>query len=647
MDIHTHKKTKSSQNSSNPQSHPNLKTSNPNKCLGPIADLEKHLPVEWWKSLFNSLYLKTDADVIENDLSTQTEVDTFLTITHSEPSDNILDLCCGQGRHSLELARRGYSFLSGIDRSRFLIRLARTRAQKEGLNIKFSEGDARKLRILDQSLDCVMVMGNSFGYFEQERDDLKVLKEACRALKEEGTLYLDITDGTWMKEHFEKRSWEWIDQELLVCRERHLAGDQKRLISREVVVHAEKGVIADQFYAERLYSYEELHAQLLKSGFQNIQKHQNFNGISTRNQDLGMMHNRIIITCAAPKKEPLIHRRKQTKTGCTVLMGDPKLPDAVKRHGKFNLEDFETINRLKTALMPLDFFHFSYLDDHKNLMRKLIQNPPPFVFNLCDEGWLNDPFKELHVPAFLEMLNIPYTGAGPECLSLCYNKAMVRAIAQDMDIPVPSEIWTDPANHSAAIPSIFPAILKPSYGDSSIGITQNAVVHSAEELITSFNELKKILPGIPILIQEFLSGREFSVGLIGNPDSYEVLPILEVDYSKLPPHLPKILGYESKWHLESPYCTHIHYKEADLKEADTRTLIDHAQNLFARLKCRDYARIDFRMNSKGEIKLLEVNPNPGWCWDGKFALMASFAKISYSNMLEKILMAAIERYPGL
>lgn len=622
----------------------NIKTA---KCLGPVADLEKHLPVDWWRSIFNSIYLKTDADVVENDTATAHEIDIFLNFSKIEPSDHILDLCCGQGRHSLELAKRGYRFITGIDRSRYLIRLARSRSQKLGYPIKFSEGDARKVKLADQSMDCVMMMGNSFGYFEQERDDLKVLKEANRVLCEGGLLYLDVTNGAWMKENYEKRSWEWISEELMVCRERHLATDLCRLISRELVTHAEKGVIADQFYAERLYSFEELKSLLLAAGFENIEQQDSLKGESFRNQDLGMMANRILITAIAPKKRKPATRKNPFKIPCTVLLGDPRIPDAIKRDGQFNLEDFHTINQMKEALKKIENFQFSCFDDHKNLIRKFSQNPPPFVMNLCDEGWNNDPFMELHPTALMEMLKIPYTGAGPECLSICYNKSTVRAIAQSMDVHVPSEIWIDPSNHSAAIPSIFPALIKPAYGDSSIGITQNAVVYSAEELVTYFDNLKAQMPNIPILIQEFLDGREFSVGVIGNGVSLEVLPILEVDYSGLPENLPKILGYESKWHPESPYCTHIRYHQAHLDESLARDLIDTSINLFQRLKCRDYARFDFRMDSQGEAKLLEANPNPGWCWDGKMALMAEFAGIQYHELLEKILKAAAERYPYL
>jgi D-alanine-D-alanine ligase len=611
--------------------------------LGPIEDLERHLPSDWWKTLFHSLYLKTDGDVCENDENTRAEVDLLVDLCELKPSDRILDLACGQGRHALELARRGYLKVSGLDRSRYLIRTGRSRARQQGLQIRFHEGDARRFRLPAGSFEAVLILGNSFGYFDREEDDLRVLRAACRALVPGGRLVLETADGVWLREHFDRRSWEWIDQHHFVCRERSLSRDGSRLISREVVTHTERGVIADQFYGERLFSAEHLGNLLVEAGFEAVQEHQATETRSTRNQDLGMMQRRMILT-ARSKSPPLAVPAALSFPKVTVLLGDPRLADAVKLGGRFNQEDLETVARLKSALAELSGIRFRYLDQHDSLMRHLTQKPPELVFNLCDEGYRNNAILELHVPALLEMLGVPYTGAGPQCLGLCYDKSLTRGVAESLEIPVPYETYLDPADRLATIPADLPALVKPCLGDSSVGITPESVVSSPDDLVDRVSSLQHQVPGVPLLIQEFLQGAEYSVGLIGNPGlRFHALPVLEVDYSGLDPALPRILAYESKWDPESPYWTQIRYQPAKIRDDTRQRLIDQAMLLFQRLGCRDYARFDFRSDSAGTIKLLEVNPNPGWCWDGKLALMAEFEGRSYAGLLGLILDASQER----
>ena len=106
-------------------------------CLGPVADLESPLPAEWWRKLFNALYVKTDGDVVENSENTRREVDFIIAAAAIQSHSQILDLCCGQGRHCIELARRGFKNVMGVDRSRYLVRLAKKRAQNESLPVTF------------------------------------------------------------------------------------------------------------------------------------------------------------------------------------------------------------------------------------------------------------------------------------------------------------------------------------------------------------------------------------------------------------------------------------------------------------------------------------------------------------------------------
>jgi D-alanine-D-alanine ligase len=613
-------------------------------CLGPVADLEAHLPEEWWRKLFNALYVKTDGDVVENVENTRRDADFIVSAAAIQPHSHILDLCCGQGRHCLELARRGFKHVMGLDRSRYLVRLAKKRAQTEGLQVLFKEGDARNPRLPESSFDCVAIMGNSFGYFSNKQDDEKVLTAVGKILRPSGQLVLDITDGAHMHEHFERRSWEWIDEHHFVCRERSISQDGERLISREVIVHDEMGVIADQFYAERLYTRESISKLLEKSGFRNIRHHGHTEALSDREQDLGMMARRLLLSADAPHLPVRKGKGKLQALDVTVLLGDHRLPDQVKRGGAFNPEDIETVRKLKDALAEVPNYKFRYLDNHGTLERDLAELRTDLVFNLCDEGWNNDPFKELHVPALLEVLGIGYTGAAPSALAACYDKGLVRAVAQSLDVPVPLESYVRPGDQGATLPSVFPALLKPNQGDSSQGITKDAVVSNEKALLDYLDRLRGEFPKRGVLVQEFLTGSEYSVGLIGNPDQgLRALPILEVDYSRLDASLPKILGYESKWLPDSPYWTQIKYREATLADRQQQQMIDNSARLFERLGCRDYARFDFRADARGEIKLLEVNPNPGWCWDGKMNIMAGFQGLRYSELLGQILQAAVER----
>jgi D-alanine-D-alanine ligase len=271
------------------------------KSLGPLPDLESHVHPEWWKYIFNSLYIKTDADVVEDDSITQQEANLVVEILDLDTEATILDLCCGQGRHTFELFKRGYKNVEGLDRSSYLISRARNKNKEQGYNVKFKEGDARKLPYPSNNFDTVMILGNSFGYFECLDDDLKVLQSVANVLKPGAKLLIDVADGNFLEHNFNPRSWEWINSKYFVCRERCLSSNRKKIISREVITHTEKGVIADQFYAENLYSEESLKNLVASAGFENIKIHGSLTVRSQRNQDLGMMENRIILSAVINK----------------------------------------------------------------------------------------------------------------------------------------------------------------------------------------------------------------------------------------------------------------------------------------------------------------------------------------------------------
>jgi len=627
-----------------PHNH-NPKKKNIIEVLGPVEDLESYVKADWWRHLFNANYLRTDGDVVSDESITSNEIDMFLEILSPGKSDCILDLCCGQGRHTIELAKRGYTNIVGMDRSHYLINKARTIKTSEGLNITFKEGDARKLPFPRDKFDYVLILGNSFGYFETMNDDYRVLNEVMRVLKPDGKVLIDITDGSYMKSNFEPRSWEWIDKNYFVCRERSLSKDDQRLISREVITHTKKGVIADQFYAERLYTAESIRELLDRCGFIDIEMEKELFTNSQRNQDLGMMGRRLILVGSADKVWTSVKEMTSVQN-IAVMMGDPRKTDIIKPNNTFDEDDMYTINELKKALGKLKDYKFTYFDNHNMFIPELSKIKKfDLVFNLCDEGFNNEATKELHVPALLEMAQIPYTGGTPQCLSYCYDKSLVRGIAEEMDIPVPKAIFIKPEDTNFIELTIsFPVIVKPNFGDSSFGITQDCVCYNIQALENAINIIReKFGYQHPILVEEFLVGKDISVGIIGNPpNSYTVLPIIEEDYSSLPPELPQICGYEAKWQPDSPYWK-IKSIPADIPTDTERFLIASCIKLFERLSCRDYARFDWRLDYHKTPRLLEVNPNPGWCWDGHLAKMSKFAGLSYSEMLNKIIEAARER----
>jgi D-alanine-D-alanine ligase len=213
-----------------------------------------------------------------------------------------------------------------------------------------------------------------------------------------------------------------------------------------------------------------------------------------------------------------------------------------------------------------------------------------------------------------------------------------------MQIPVPEGIFIKPGDDIYELPFGFPVIVKPNFGDSSFGITQRSVAFTVEELVNAISEIRERFGyEKPILVEEFLTGKDLTLGLIGNlPDSYMVLPIIEEDYSALPPELPRVCGYEAKWLPDSPYWS-LKSVPANLPDDMEKFIIECCLKLFERLECRDYCRFDWRIDSKGDPKILEVNPNPGWCWDGHLAKMANAAGLSYPEMLSAILRSTEER----
>ena len=162
-----------------------------NNHLGPVENLEIHLQPDWWKRIFNSMYLKTDADVVDDKAITESEVEYFGEVLELKSGDIILDLACGQGRHTIELARKGFINVHGLDRSRYLIQKAKQTISAEGLFVNFKEGDALEDE-LASFVKAVTQRESPEVTAQMGREALKIALNIMDQIKAKSDRFLDL-----------------------------------------------------------------------------------------------------------------------------------------------------------------------------------------------------------------------------------------------------------------------------------------------------------------------------------------------------------------------------------------------------------------------------------------------------------------------
>jgi D-alanine-D-alanine ligase len=278
----------------------------------------------------------------------------------------------------------------------------------------------------------------------------------------------------------------------------------------------------------------------------------------------------------------------------------------------------------------------------KDLVQRLSDLSPRFVFNLCEE--LNGKNEqEMYVAGCLELMGIPYTGSGPFALGLALNKFYVKKVLQSFGIPT-ARGFVCYFGQKPAIPRgmRFPMLAKPSRQDASLGINSDSVCHNAEKLEKQIRYIHQAYEQ-EVLVEEYLDGREFNVSVVGDRDP-EVLAISEIDFTGLPDGEPKIVSYRAKWDEESPmYSGTKPICPAMIPKRTENRIKDIAVRSYRCVGCRDYARIDMRTDARGNLNVLEVNPNPDIAPDAGFARAARAAGYSYADIILRISEAAMER----
>ena len=247
---------------------------------------------DWWKDFFNHIYLITDSRSINDGRLTSREVDLLEQILNLNKTDRILDLCGGQGRHSIELSKRGYCNLTVLDYSKFLINLGKKLAKNQELNIRFHQADARCTRLKSNTFSVIIVMANSLGYFPNEQENLQVLKETNRLLKPNGKILLDLADPIYTRDRFKPVSWHRIGG-VDIFRIREIKNNLVK--TQEIVICEKQGLLRNGCYCARLYSKSRINQLLVKAGFRNININKNVR-LHKKKQDYGMLTSRMIVT---------------------------------------------------------------------------------------------------------------------------------------------------------------------------------------------------------------------------------------------------------------------------------------------------------------------------------------------------------------
>ena len=263
------------------------------------------------------------------------------------------------------------------------------------------------------------------------------------------------------------------------------------------------------------------------------------------------------------------------------------------------------------------------------------------VFNLV-ESFADDDTADFKVAAFLELLGKKYTGSGTHGLLLAQDKAIAKKIFafHGVHTPVFAKSYRGRLDFSHDLQ--FPVIVKPAREDGSIGIEFSAVVSSIKELMERMDWLHQHFDS-PVLIEEYIEGRELYVGIIGNAKP-EALPIIELDLSKLPEGTPRIAGAEVKWGKGTKAYRDTKSAIADgLPDETVFSLQQAALAAYQALELRDYGRIDVRLQADGRVHVIEANPNPWLSSRAEFAMAARKSGRTYPQLIEELVELAMAR----
>ena len=322
------------------------------------------------------------------------------------------------------------------------------------------------------------------------------------------------------------------------------------------------------------------------------------------------------------------------KSPVAMVYNEPVNPEGSYSEASRDILDQVRAVEESLATLGVPSIRIPFTRDLPSFVDKILEKGIQHAFNLC-ESVDENPHLIGHPAAVMDILGISYTGSPAMALAITTDKLYTKRLLRAQGIPTPKFEAYD----NTSLPKLkgfrFPVIVKPRFEDGSIGIDQESVV-------TEKKQLRKILPEFhdrfgPLILEEFVSGREFNVSLFGYPSPH-VLPIAEMSFDSFPRELHPIVGYRAKWDRESFEYHHTpRVFPTDLPEFLERKIRRTAMDCFRHFKLRDYGRVDFRVNQSGVAYVLEINANPCISPDAGFPAALAQAGINYNRFMGQLL----------
>jgi len=318
----------------------------------------------------------------------------------------------------------------------------------------------------------------------------------------------------------------------------------------------------------------------------------------------------------------------------TVAIQQASCDDAFEEY-----DSLETVELIAAAL-EAERHTVTMLGGGREFLGKILHDKVDFVFNIA-EGRGTYRSREAQVPSILEMLDIPYSGSDPQCLAICLDKPLTKKLVASEGVSTPNWCVINDRQELRQMDScdfLFPAIVKPAYEGSSKGIRLSSVVEDAKQAIEVIESLLEKYQQ-PAMVEEIILGDEVTVGIIGNSPP-NVLGMMRI----LPKQREGYFIYNLD--VKRNYLDLVEYEcPAGLEEKVLQCTQVSSLRAFQALGCRDFARLDFRINTAGVPYFLEINPLPGLGNYSDLVIMAKKMGWSHRQLISAVLNAARERYP--